>query len=92
MANNIAAQRKLLSEGHYQRMHGVLKKNYMAYSNTEIDRDVLIAALMKDKKNTATKLVLIFPLGDEANIERVEIDADDRFLKQCGQFLAGMPA
>lgn len=92
MANNIAAQRNLLPEGHYQRMHGVLQKNYAAYSSTKIDRDVLIAALMKDKKNTATKLVLIFPLGDEAKIERVQVDADETFRNQCGKFLAGMSA
>lgn len=92
MANNIAAQRNLLSEGHYQRMHGVLQKNYAAYSSTVIDQDALIAALMKDKKNTATKLVLIFPLGDEAKIERVQVDADETFRNQCGQFLAGMSA
>lgn len=92
MANNIAAQRNLLPKRHFQRMHGVLKKNYAAYSSTIIDRDALIAALMKDKKNTATKLVLILPLGDEAKIERVQIDADDAFRNQCSQFLAGMTA
>lgn len=90
MANSIAAQRNLLPEEQYQRMHSVLRKNYAAYSGTAIDQDALLSALMKDKKNTATKLVLIFPLGDEAKIERVQVDADETFRNQCGKFLAGI--
>lgn len=92
MANYIAAQRNLLPEEHYQRMHGVLQKNYAVYFNTEIDRDALISALMKDKKNTATKLVLILPLGDEAKIERIQVDADENFRNHCGRFLEGISA
>lgn len=71
-------------------MHGVLRKNYADYAQTTISVDVLLEALMKDKKNTATQLVLIFPLGEAAKIERVCVDADDIFHRQCAQFLAGM--
>jgi 3-dehydroquinate synthase len=92
MANRIAALRGLLPEVHYHRMHGVLRKNYADYAKTAIPVDALLAALMKDKKNTATQLVLIFPLGDEAKIERVKVEADDVFRAQCAQFLAEMAA
>jgi 3-dehydroquinate synthase len=87
MANNIAVQRKLLPDAHYQRMHGVLKKNYAIYASAVIDNDRLISALMKDKKNVDTKLTLIFPLGDDAKIERVQVDSDEAFYNQCGKFL-----
>ncbi len=92
MANRIATLRGLLPEDHYHRMHGVLRKNYANFANTVIPLDALLAALMKDKKNTATKLVLIFPLGDDARIERVQVDADELFRAQCQQFLSEMAA
>lgn len=90
MANYIAALRGLLPEAHYKRMHGVLRKNYAGFIKATIPLDALLDALMKDKKNTATKLVLIFPLGEEAKIERVQVDADDAFRTQCAKFLAEM--
>ena len=87
MANRISELRGILSEGNYSRMHKVLSKNYASFSKVKIDVDDLLSALMKDKKNTATKLVLIFAVGEESNIERIEVDADEKFRSQCLQFL-----
>ena len=87
MANRIAFLRNLLPEEQYHRMHGVLRKNYADFTSTIISVDSLLAALMKDKKNTATKLVLILPLGEEARIERVQITPDELFRQQCQQTL-----
>ena len=88
MANRIAVLRNLLPEEHYHRMHGVLRKNYADFTSTIISVDSLLAALMKDKKNTASKLVLIFPLGEDARIERVQIAPDELFRQQCQQTLS----
>jgi 3-dehydroquinate synthase len=90
MANRIAVLRKLLPEDHYYRMHQVLRKNYENFVNIKIPLDSLLAALMKDKKNTSTKLVLILSLGNDARIERVQIDADDGFRAQCRELFSGM--
>lgn len=92
MANRIAMLRGLLSADDFDRMHDVLRKNYAEYTKTPIPVNSLLSALMKDKKNTATKLVLIFPLGNEAKIERVQVDADETFRLQCETFLAEMSA
>ena len=86
MANRLAAWRNLLPEGHYDRMHSVLSKNYLRYISTKIPVDQLVAAIKKDKKNTAESLVLIMPVGDEAKIQKVEVLADDEFSKQCARF------
>lgn len=86
MANRIAVLRGLLPELQYQRMHTVLRRTYDAFSATPVPIDQMLAALMKDKKNTTSKLVLIFPLGDQARIERVEVPPDDIFRAQCEQF------
>ncbi len=88
MANYIAAERGLLPEEHYHRMHTTLRKNYGEYATTSIPVDVMLSALMKDKKNTSTMLGLIFPVGADAEIQRVQVPPDEIFRSQCAQFLA----
>ena len=88
MANYIAAKRGLLPAGHYYRMHSILRKNYENYARAVIPVDVMLSALMKDKKNTSTTLGLIFPVGADAAIQRVHIPPDDIFRSQCVEFLA----
>lgn len=90
MANRIAVLRGLLPEAHYQRMHPALRKNYEAFADTAIPVDAMLAALLKDKKNTATNLVLIFPVDGDAHIERVPVPSDAAFRGQCEQFLKEM--
>ncbi len=90
MANRIAALRELMPEAHYRRMRPVLRKNYSAFADTPIQADVMLSALMKDKKNTTSKLVLILPSGDDAKIQRFEIAPDDAFRTQCREFLHEM--
>ena len=90
MANRIAVLRGLLPDAHYQRMHPVLQRNYAAFASTSIEVDAVRSALMKDKKNTTSKLVLILPVGEEAKVERVEVTPDNMFLGQCQQFLHEM--
>lgn len=92
MANRIASLRGLVTEQHYMRMHPVLRKNYAPYAKTTIPLDDMLSALMKDKKNTSSKLVLIFPIGDDAAIQRVEVLPDEKFKSQCQQFISEMIA
>lgn len=87
MANHIAAERGLLPEAHCQRMHATLRKNYGDYARTPISLEAMLSALMKDKKNTSTMLGLIFPLGAEAAIQRVQVPPDETFRAQCVHFL-----
>lgn len=90
MANHISAARGMLPEAHYRRMHTTLRKNYTDYAATPIPLDPMLAALMKDKKNTSTMLGLIFPVGAEAAIQRVQVAPDDTFRAQCINFFAGL--
>ena len=87
MANFIAARRNLLPDADYVRMHSVLHKNYKDFAGTYIPFDELLSALMKDKKNTSTMLGLIFPIGGQAEIQRMQIAPDQVFRSQCAQFL-----
>lgn len=92
MANRIAVLRGLLSGHDYLRMHPVLRKNYVPFAKTDIPLDDMLSALMKDKKNTSSKLVLIFPVGEDATIQRVEVAPDEIFRSQCQQFISEMSA
>lgn len=87
MANHVAKARGLLPASHFERMHSTLRKNYGDYSATPIPLAPLLSALMKDKKNTSTKLGLILPVGECAAIQRVEVPPDDAFHDQCKSFL-----
>ncbi len=87
MANHIAASRGDLPWGHQQRMQAVLRKLY-ARDLVRLDLDAILAALMKDKKNTKTQLGLVFAVGDAADIQRVYVLPDDAFREQCAGFLA----
>jgi 3-dehydroquinate synthase len=87
MANYVAAERGLLPAEHYDRMRTTLRKNYAGHANAAIPMDAMLAALMKDKKNTTTMLGLILPVGAEASIQRVQVAPDDAFRGHCTRFL-----
>ena len=87
MANRIANLRGLLPLSHYLRMHALLSKNYSTFSSVQISLDGFISAITKDKKNTTTNLVLIFPIGNDAEIQRKEVLPDEEFRTHCQQFL-----
>ena len=88
IANFISSEKGLVPKRHYDRMHNVLKKNYNLYLNEAIPIDSMLAALLKDKKNTTDNLVLIFPVGELASIERVEIKPDRLFSEYLKQSIA----
>jgi len=90
MANFIAARRELLPSEHYHRMHFVLQQNYGDYGKVSVPLDLMISALMKDKKNTSTQLGLIFPVGPDADIQRVLVAPDEFFRSQCAEFLMAL--
>jgi len=90
MANFIAAQRSMLPQKHYERMHPTLHRNYETFVGTPIPLEALLAALQKDKKNTATQLGLVFPLGENAEVGRVLMTLDQQFVQDCQSFLEGL--
>lgn len=87
MANSIAVRRGLLPEREFARMHPVLRSNYLPFAETDIPLDELLAALQKDKKNTSTELGLVFPLGEAAQVQRINLVADAEFTGDCRAFL-----
>jgi len=64
MANFVAAELGISSVDQFHRMHSVLRRNSASFSGVDIQRDLLMAALRRDKKNTATQLRLVLPDAD----------------------------
>jgi 3-dehydroquinate synthase len=64
IANFVSAELKVSNASHFERMHNVLEKNYRTYKHVDISVELLLNALSKDKKNSATQLRLILPGQD----------------------------
>jgi 3-dehydroquinate synthase len=67
IANFVATKMGVSSSEHFERMHDVLNKNCCSYRHVGINFELLMGALSKDKKNSATQLRLILP-GKEGRI------------------------
>jgi len=61
IANYIAKELRISDISHFERMHNVLEKNCRTYRHIDISAELLLHALSKDKKNSATQLRLILP-------------------------------
>jgi 3-dehydroquinate synthase len=61
IANFVAAELGVSNDDHFERMHEVLQRNCSTYRHVDIQVAHLLAALSKDKKNSATQLRLILP-------------------------------
>jgi 3-dehydroquinate synthase len=88
IANSVAAQRGIVPERHRKRMSSVLDMNYRGFESVKIPFDEALSALTKDKKNTASQLVVILPVGDDAVIQKVGVDNDAAFQAQFRTALA----
>jgi 3-dehydroquinate synthase len=64
IANFVSAELRVSNVSHFERMHNVLEKNYHTYQYVDISVELLLNALSKDKKNSATQLRLILPDQD----------------------------
>jgi len=64
IANYVAAKLGVSTDKNFERMHDVMDKNCHAYRHVDIDVNLLMLALSKDKKNSATQLRLILPDQD----------------------------
>lgn len=78
LANHLASELGLLPKEHERRMAPLINKNSKQYLSYVIPFDSFLNALMKDKKNTSRKLVVILPLNDDAKICRVELENTEK--------------
>jgi len=87
MANLVAVRLGRMGAAHYRRMRPVLARNYRGFEDTRVPLSPFLAALGKDKKNTASRLGLILP-DARARVERVEVPNDAAFRAVCSDYLA----
>lgn len=87
MANFAAARLGLGDPSHYRRMRPTLAANWRGYEETPVPLNEFLAALAKDKKNTANALGLILPDRD-GRVRKVEVAPDERFRALCAEHLS----
>lgn len=85
LANFVAAELGVSNFNQFERMHDVFDKNCHSYRDMNIDIDLLMDALVKDKKNSATQLKLILPTH-EGKIEIGLYDNNDLLLKSIKKY------
>ena len=61
IANYFSVDIGVSTQEHFERMHPVMDKNCASYRHVKINTELLVSALKKDKKNSATQLRLILP-------------------------------
>ena len=90
VACSVAAARGLLQASHAERMKLVLAKNFSPYASVQIEIQPMMAALMKDKKNSTSELGLILPMGERAEIQKIMIKPDAQFQQQLAASLIAL--
>jgi len=63
VANQFSYQENLITESQLSKMREILLTNYKEYTNVPINVADVFSALLKDKKNTGTKINLVLPVG-----------------------------
>jgi 3-dehydroquinate synthase len=89
MANYVAFQLSIAPESHFQRMHEVLKTNYLGFEQTPVPLEGFLAAIAKDKKNTDRELSLILP-DQQGFVKISRHPADSRFIDACACYLSSV--
>lgn len=87
MANWVAAGLGVATRASFDRMHPTLMRNAGDFTAWPIPVDRVVAAIAKDKKNTASALTLVLP--DAQGIIGLRSCANDaRFRELCASYLA----
>jgi 3-dehydroquinate synthase len=87
IANFVSEYLNLTVAGHFERAHPILRKNYKEFYKVPLASKQIIDALGKDKKNTASALVLI--LRDKAGkFSKTEIVPDNTFELALTSFIS----
>lgn len=87
LANYVSAQLGVSGADQYERMHPTLARNCRGFEAVAIDPERLLAALRRDKKNSATHLRLVL-VNHEGSIGLVDVDPEGRLVDAVRAYLA----
>ena len=68
-------------------MHSVIDKNCASYRHIKIDTELIVSALKKDKKNSATQLRLILP-DQDGNISIGLYDSNEVLVNAINEYFS----
>lgn len=87
MANYVAMESNLTSRLHYERMHQVLRKNYIDFLEEPIPLSRFLSAISKDKKNVSNDTLSLILLNKNGKIAKTPFAYDERFKNICADYL-----
>lgn len=87
LANYTSARLGVSGADQYERMHPTLARNYRGFESIAIDPERLLAALRRDKKNTATHLRLVL-VDHQGSIGLVDVEPEGRLVEAVRSYLA----
>lgn len=87
LANFTSARLGFSGTDQYERMHPTLARNYRGFEHVAIDPERLLAALRRDKKNSATHLRLVL-VDHDGRIGLVDVEPEGRLVEAVRSYLA----
>lgn len=87
LANYASARLGVSGADQYERMHPTLARNSRGFEAVAIDPERLLAALRRDKKNSATHLRLVL-VDQEGSVGLVDVDPEGPLVEAVRSYLA----
>lgn len=87
MANYIAMKSSLTSEHHYNRMHAILKENFIDFVDEPIPIDLFLSAMLKDKKNIDDDNLSLILLDRNGVLQKTQLPNDSKFQEMSAYYI-----
>ena len=87
IANYFSASAGVSTWENFEHMHSVIDKNCASYRHIKIDTELIVSALKKDKKNSATQLRLILP-DQDGNISIGLYDSNEVLVNAINEYFS----
>lgn len=88
MACRYAFEKKMISERTYQLANTLLLKNFHNSREANVDFDIFLGAIKKDKKNVGSQVAIIIPTNDKFEIKKKLVEADEDFINFCKNYFS----
>lgn len=86
MACEYSFSQNLISKEINDSAQGLFAKNWLDFCKSDLNFDVFMTAIQKDKKNVGKNVSLIIPKNNAFKIEKQEVPADSSFVQFCNSY------
>lgn len=86
MACEYSFTKSLISAEINELAQNLFNKNLLNFYKSDINFDIFMASIRKDKKNVGQNISLVIPKNNDFKIEKYEVLADSSFIKFCDNY------